>query len=125
MLAALAEHKAIGLAAPQIGRTERLIVVDTRKADRLFGQCMIMFNPEINYKDDEKFPYAEGCLSFPGKTIPIKDRSGAIIVSYMDELGKPRRSTFMGLTAVCIQHECDHLDGILIIDHEEKKNVRT
>jgi peptide deformylase len=124
MFAALAEHKAIGLAAPQVGRLERLIVIDTTKADKAFGQAWIMFNPEILYSDAEKFPYIEGCLSFPDKNIPIADRSGAVTVSFMDDQGKSHWRVFMGLTAVCIQHEIDHLNGILMIDHEEKKNVR-
>lgn len=121
MLTALESHKAIGLAAPQIGHSIRLIVVDTIKADPLHGQRMIMFNPEINFRDDEKFPYAEGCLSFPDKTIPIKDRSIAINVSFTDSQGKRHWRVFMGLTAVCVAHEIDHLDGILFIDHAETK----
>jgi len=118
MLASLAEHKAIGLAAPQVGRTESLIVIDTRKADPQFGQILMMFNPVVNYMDDEKFPYIEGCLSFPDKMVATK-RSGAITVSFTDELGKRHWRVFMGLTAVCIQHEIDHLEGILFIDHEK------
>lgn len=120
MLAALAEHKAIGLAAPQIGRTEQLIVIDTLKSDKDFGRRMMMFNPVISFTDDEKFPYIEGCLSFPHKMVPTA-RSGAITVIYTDDLGSQHWRVFMGLTAVCIAHEIDHLNGILFIDHKEKK----
>src|SRR5579859_3531822 len=115
MLLALDSNKAMGLAAPQIGRSEQLIVIDTRKADKMFGQHMMMFNPKILYKDEEKFPYVEGCLSFPGKDVPTADRSSAITVSFIDDCGRHHWRVFMGLTAVCIQHEIDHLNGILMI----------
>ena len=120
MLAALEGYKAIGLAAPQIGRTERLIVIDTLKADPAFGQRLMMFNPEITFSDNEKFPYTEGCLSFPNKQVPTA-RSGIITVLFTDDLGKRHWRAFTGLTAVCIAHEIDHLNGILMTDYEEKK----
>ena len=113
----------IGLAAQQVGDLNRLIVLDCSKDEeepRLFK----MINPEIKTKTEIKTKIEEGCLSIPGFNAEV-ERYAEITVNFLDTDGKKNEINFNGLEAICIQHEVDHLNGILFIDHltRLKKNM--
>lgn len=103
----------IGLAAPQIGELLRIIVVDVSIKERGNG-LIVLVNPEIVHAEGE-ITYEEGCLSVPDFTVKVK-RSSSIVVRGMDMNEIPLELKAEGLEAVAIQHEIDHLNGILIID---------
>lgn len=103
----------VGLAAPQIGVSLRLFIVDTA-ADDEPSQLRVFINPEI-VKREGKMVWEEGCLSFPGVHEEI-ERSARVTVRALDEKGKPFELTAEDLLSVAIQHENDHLDGVLMID---------
>jgi len=99
----------IGLAAPQVGVSRRMIVVNNGEED------IAMVNPRIISKRGRSV-MEEGCLSVPQKAVRVK-RAGSVIVSYTDEEGKRAQREFKGLAAHVVQHEIDHLNGKLILDH--------
>jgi peptide deformylase len=103
----------VGLAATQIGEPHRLFLVDVAAEDEP-SNLIVFINPEITETVGEQTG-AEGCLSFPGITEDIK-RSGKVRVKALDKDGKPFELTAEGLLSVAIQHENDHLDGVLMID---------
>jgi peptide deformylase len=103
-----------GLAAPQIGVALRLFVIDTAGEDEP-SALRVFINPEIVAKDG-KAVWEEGCLSFPGVHEEI-ERAATITVRAIDEHGKPVELVAEGLLGVAVQHENDHLDGVLMIDH--------
>ncbi len=103
----------VGLAATQIGEPHRLFIVDVASEDEP-SNLMVFINPEIVRKDGEE-QGPEGCLSFPGITEDIK-RATRVTVRALDRTGKPFELSAEGLLAVAIQHEIDHLDGVLMID---------
>ena len=107
----------VGLAAAQVGVAERLIVVDVGDDEDEGREARLykMANPEIVHREG-KLDYEEGCLSIPGIKDLVK-RSAAVVVQGLDENGKEVEVEAEGLLAVCFQHEIDHLDGILFIDH--------
>lgn len=111
---AMDEFKGVGLAAPQIGRDLRLIVVTD---DRQGFTAMI--NPIITFSSKEKILSEEGCLSVPG-VYGLVRRAAKIRYSYIDTHGKKITAKAKGLTAIIVQHECDHLNGVLFIDKAEK-----
>jgi len=102
----------VGLAAPQVDRLERIIVIDISE-DRSQPLCFI--NPEILSTEGEEV-MEEGCLSVPGIYEKVK-RANSIRISYLDREGKPSEMEVDGLLSVCIQHEIDHLDGKLFVDY--------
>ncbi len=107
----------VGLAAAQVGIKERLIVVDVGE-DEESGRVPKLYklvNPEI-IESSGKIEYEEGCLSIPGPKEVVK-RPGEVIVEALDENGKKITIEAEGLLAVCLQHEIDHLNGVLFIDH--------
>lgn len=109
----------IGLAAPQVGDLRRVIVVDV--ANREAGgpgppAPLQMANPEIIEVSDEDITWTEGCLSLPEHYADVV-RPGGCRVRYLDREGEIREVQAEGVLAVCIQHEIDHLDGILFVDH--------
>ncbi|ARA91817.1 peptide deformylase [Rhodothermaceae bacterium RA] len=111
----------IGLAAPQVGRTERLFVVDlTPMADEIDEevppQPMVFINPTITEESEETTEFEEGCLSIP-EIREIVRRPERIRVEYRDRNFTPQVLEADGLLARVIQHELDHLDGILFVDH--------
>lgn len=116
MLSTMYEAPGIGLAAPQVGVLERLVVVDCVKEEGEVARPLIMFNPKILSSSDETNVYEEGCLSIPEQFADVT-RPAEVDVVWMDENGKEQREGFDGLWATCIQHEIDHLDGKLFIDH--------
>ena len=104
----------IGLAAPQISISQRLIVMDCGKDET--PELFKMFNPEIISRSDELAVLEEGCLSIPDQTADV-ERPASVEVKYTDIAGGEQRLTCEGLLAACVQHEVDHLDGMLFIDH--------
>ncbi|MEM8950097.1 MAG: peptide deformylase [Pseudomonadota bacterium] len=104
----------IGLAAPQVGVLKRFFVVDVGEKDARDPRFFI--NPEITSRSDVKSVYEEGCLSLP-KQFGDVERAEAIGLRYQDRTGKERSLEADGMLARCIQHEMDHLDGILFVDH--------
>ena len=108
----------IGLAAIQIGIPKRIIVMDIGK-DQKKKEPMFFVNPVIKNKNLEKATYEEGCLSVPGQFAEI-ERPNKCDVEYLDYTGKKKLLKADGLLATCIQHEMDHLEGILFIDYLSK-----
>lgn len=108
------EAPGIGLAAPQVGEMLRLIVVDLMRDNR--PEPMVLVNPTILGVGSEWVTREEGCLSLPGMYADVS-RPGNVTVGYHDLGGKPQRREADGLLAACLQHEIDHLDGVLFVDH--------
>ena len=108
----------IGLAAVQIGVLKRIVVIDISK-DPEKKEPMYFINPEISCKSDFKESYEEGCLSIPDQFAKI-ERPSKCIVKFLDYNGSKKELKAEGLLATCIQHEIDHLNGILFIDYLSK-----
>lgn len=102
----------VGLAAPQIGQHIRLIVLNTKDGP------VCLFNPELIKKSLAKEIAEEGCLSIPGVFGPVKRYKG-VVCAYLDSDGEPKKMDGKGLLARAMQHEIDHLDGVLFIDKLE------
>ena len=120
MLETLYAAPGIGLAAIQVGVAKRIIVMDiTRDRDKEPKNPMYFINPEIITKSKDSLAYEEGCLSVPGQFAEITRPSNCYI-KYLDYYGKPQELKAEGLLATCIQHEIDHLVGILFIDYLSK-----
>ncbi|QQS20573.1 MAG: peptide deformylase [Candidatus Moraniibacteriota bacterium] len=113
MFDSLRAANGIGLAAPQIDQSIRLAVVEVE------NERLVLVNPKITSFSREKILFEEGCLSLPGQFFLI-ERSERITVRYQDETGKEKKRKATGLLAIVIQHEVDHLDGILIADRYER-----
>jgi peptide deformylase len=116
MLKTMYEAPGIGLAAPQVGVLNRLIVLDCIKAEGEAPRPLIMFNPEVIASSDELNTYEEGCLSIPDQYADVT-RPAEVEVRWIDRDGTERSETFDKLWATCVQHEIDHLDGKLFIDY--------
>ena len=116
MLETMYAAPGIGLAAPQVGEMNRLIVLDCVKPDEAAPRPLIMFNPEIVASSDETNVYEEGCLSIPEHYADVT-RPKEVEVAWLDRNGKAQQEVFDGLWATCVQHEIDHLDGKLFIDY--------
>ncbi len=110
----------VGLAAPQVGETMRIFVADVGELDDegkiKQGKPYKFVNPEIVEMSDDLFVYDEGCLSIPG-FFEERERPNTIKLKYLDETGKEHVEEFDGLMSFCIQHEIEHLDGVLFTDH--------
>tara|TARA_B100000029_G_C17129498_1_gene798204 strand:+ start:163 stop:687 length:525 start_codon:yes stop_codon:yes gene_type:complete len=118
MLETMYKAPGIGLAAVQIGVLKRVVVMDvSRETDK--KEPMYFVNPEIVWKSNEKATYEEGCLSIPNQFANI-ERSEKCTVKYLDYFGAEKEIKAEGLLATCIQHEIDHLNGILFIDYLSK-----
>jgi len=118
MILTMHNHKGIGLAAPQVGLNQRIIVLDVGQGP------MAVINPQILKKSGSEV-LEEGCLSLPGVTLPIK-RAQRIKIKYIDENNAEVEAECEDLMARVIQHETDHLDGKLILDYagkDEKKQL--
>ncbi|RPG94655.1 MAG: peptide deformylase [Candidatus Pelagibacter sp. TMED286] len=118
MLETMYAANGIGLAAIQIGVPKRIIVMDLSK-DENIKEPRYFVNPVIKSKDNLKSTYEEGCLSVPNQFAEI-DRPKKCDVEYLDYNGKKKLLKAEGLLATCIQHEMDHLEGILFIDYLSK-----
>ncbi len=115
MLETMYEAPGIGLAAIQVGVPRRLLVIDISKEDE--GKRPLVFiNPEIITSSDERSVYEEGCLSIPDYYAEV-ERPASVTVKSIDRDGKEQVTEAEGLLATCLQHEIDHLNGILFIDH--------
>lgn len=115
MLETMYSAPGIGLAAPQIGELKRVIVVDVAK-DEEPRNPHALINPELVWVSDEDASYEEGCLSVPEHYAEVT-RPARVRVRFLDREGKASELEAEGLLATVVQHEMDHLDGILFIDH--------
>ncbi|WP_417523011.1 peptide deformylase [Marinovum sp.] len=116
MLETMYAAPGIGLAAPQIGVLDRLIVMDCEKDDTQPPKPVVMFNPEIIDSSDDLNTYEEGCLSIPEQFAEVT-RPAEVRVRWLDRDGNLQEQDMDGLWATCVQHEIDHLDGKLFIDY--------
>jgi peptide deformylase len=110
----------IGLAAIQVGVPKRILVIDLQEPEEEGGEPVkdprVFINPEIVTASDQEVPYNEGCLSVPEQYAEV-DRPDRITARWLDENGQAHEEEIDGLLAVCLQHEMDHLNGVLFIDH--------
>ncbi len=116
MLHTMYDAPGIGLAAPQVGTLQRLIVADCVKEEGAAPQPMVMLNPRVTWASDETAVYDEGCLSIPEHYGEV-ERPSEVDVRWQDLDMIERSERFTGLWATCLQHEIDHLDGKLFIDY--------
>ena len=118
MLETMYDAPGIGLAAIQIAVQSRVVVLDIakRKDDAASADPICLANPEIRWISEERSTYEEGCLSIPEYYEDV-ERPARVRVGYLDRNGKPQEIEADGLLATCLQHEIDHLNGILFIDH--------
>jgi peptide deformylase len=115
MLATMYDAPGIGLAAPQIGISRRLIVMDPAKEDQP-RTPMVMLNPEILDRSEELRVHEEGCLSIPEFTADV-ERPAETRVAYIDPEGQKQEAELEGIWSTLVQHEIDHLNGVLFIDY--------
>lgn len=110
----------VGLAAPQIGRNDRIVVIDSDPVGETFPECVgrkfTLINPEITILDGDPVSRAEGCLSLPGLSENVS-RVEHILLKWIDEDFNSHEEELSGFLARIVQHECDHLEGKLYIDH--------
>ena len=117
MLETMYDAPGRGLAAPQIGLGLRLFVMDVAWKDGT-SDPRVFVNPEVVEASEETVTREEGCLSIPGRTSRVT-RPGAVTLRWQDPDGLAQEERFEGFAATCVQHEIDHLDGILCTDREE------
>jgi len=114
------ESEGVGLAAPQIGLNDRIVVIDADPVGDSFPECagrkLTLINPKIEILDGDKVSRAEGCLSLPGLSENVQ-RVEHIRLTWVDEDFNPHEEEISGFLARIVQHECDHLEGKLYIDH--------
>ncbi|MBB3388839.1 MULTISPECIES: peptide deformylase [unclassified Rhizobium] len=115
MLETMYDAPGIGLAAIQIGIARRMLVIDLSKEGE-DKQPLVFINPEIVSSSDDRSVYEEGCLSIPDYYAEV-ERPAKVTVKYLDREGKEQSVEADGLLATCLQHEIDHLNGVLFIDH--------
>ena len=118
MLETMYDAPGIGLAAIQIGVARRMLVLDVSK-DGEDKKPLVFINPEIVASSDARSVYEEGCLSIPDYYAEV-ERPAGITVRHLDREGKEQVTEADGLLATCLQHEIDHLNGVLFIDHISK-----
>ena len=120
MFATMYAAPGIGLAAIQVGVPLRVLVIDLQEPEEEDGEPVrdprVFINPEILTASEQEVPYTEGCLSVPDQFAEV-DRPDRIRARWMELDGKVREEEIQGLLAVCLQHEMDHLNGVLFIDH--------
>lgn len=132
MIDTMHEARGVGLAAPQVNRTESVCVIDIpegcedEEEDEVFNarveQPLVMFNPVIIAKSGKKNG-KEGCLSFPNMSGEVV-RASQVTCQYMDLEGRVQAITVRGFLARAVQHECDHLNGILYVDHYTEEQMK-
>lgn len=117
MLETMYKAPGIGLAANQVGLLNRVLVMDIAQRETPESRKPIcMINPEIIWASEEPSLWEEGCLSIPGQYAEV-ERPLEVRVRYLDQQGKTQEDVFSGLGSHCVQHEIDHLNGVLFIDH--------
>ncbi len=119
MLRSMYSAKGIGLAAPQVGIEKNLLVIDL-DIENPSSPPFVFINPKIIGSSASIETYEEGCLSIPGVYLDVL-RPSSIRLSFRDEMGRPKKMNADGLLARCIQHEMDHLDGVLFVDRVKNK----
>lgn len=115
MLETMYAEKGIGLAAIQVGVPKRVIVADVHKPEDPPAPIKLV-NPEVVWTSEERLIYEEGCLSLPEQYAEV-ERPAEARIRYLDEHGEAQEIEAKGTLAVCLQHEIDHLEGILFVDH--------
>jgi peptide deformylase len=119
MLKTMYEAPGIGLAAIQVGEPRRIVTIDIAREEEPKSPLFLV-NPEIVWRsDDERAVYEEGCLSIPDYYAEV-ERPARVRFRYVDYHGQPQEQEADGLLAVCVQHEVDHLNGVLFIDYLSK-----
>lgn len=118
MLETMYDAPGVGLAAPQVGILQRIVVIDVTR-DNEPKHPYKMINPVITAHSEKTLMHDEGCLSVPEQYAPV-ERFETVTVEYTDENGKKQTLSADGLLAICIQHELEHLEGKLFIDHLSK-----
>jgi peptide deformylase len=116
MLQTMYDAPGIGLAAPQVGHLVRMLVMDCVKDDSAAPRPLVLINPDITWVSDAKSTYEEGCLSIPEHYAEV-ERPAEVEVRWTTLDGTQATERFAGLWATCVQHEIDHLNGKLFIDH--------
>ena len=116
MLATMYDAPGIGLAAPQVGVMDRILVMDCVKDENEPPRPMVLINPVVTWTSEELNTYEEGCLSIPEQYADV-NRPAEVKVRWLDLEGQEQKEHFDGLWATCVQHEIDHLDGKLFIDY--------
>jgi peptide deformylase len=123
MFETMYEAPGIGLAAVQVGVPKRLLVIDLQEkdeeTDETIREPLVFINPEILDTSEELSVYNEGCLSVPDQYADV-ERPAVIRARWLDREGKAHEEQIDGMLATCLQHEMDHLEGILFIDHLSK-----
>ncbi len=114
MLVSMYSAKGIGLAAPQVGIHKQILVIDI-DLENSTTPPLVLINPEIISTSSSLETYEEGCLSIPGVYLNVI-RPSTIKISFRDEMGRPKKMNADGLISRCIQHEMDHLNGVLFVD---------
>lgn len=104
-----------GLAAPQVGENLRLFVMDCHWKDGADRAPQVFLNPAITWRSDDEAVNEEGCLSIPGAPVDVR-RPASVRMAWTDLDGAVHERTFVGFEATCVQHETDHLDGVLNVD---------
>ena len=123
MLQTMYSEDGIGLAAPQVGVNKQLLVIDADPEDEK-NRPLILINPKVTSYSKELATGQEGCLSIPGVYLDVI-RPAAVEISYKDESGRPRKLKADDLVARVIQHEMDHLNGVLFVDRVENSIALT
>lgn len=123
MLQSMYTADGIGLAAPQVGIQKQVIVVDC-DLENPATPPLVLINPVIKKFGGNECVYQEGCLSIPGVYLDVK-RPEIIEVAFKDERGRPQKMTANGIVSRCIQHEMDHLKGVLFVDRVENQLALT
>ncbi|MEM6463175.1 MAG: peptide deformylase [Pseudomonadota bacterium] len=118
MLETMYDAPGIGLAAIQVGIPRRMLVIDCSKEDE-DKDPLVFINPQIVAQSDDRSAYEEGCLSIPDYYAEV-ERPSEVTVDYVDRDGNKQQLEADGLLATCLQHEIDHLNGVLFIDHISK-----
>jgi len=116
MLETMYAAPGVGLAAVQVGVLRRMLVIDTARGDDEPKRPLMLINPEIVFRGDTPRVHEEGCLSIPEMYAEVQ-RPALVRVRYVDIEGKKQEEDFQDLLATVVQHEIDHLDGLLFIDH--------
>lgn len=116
MLETMYAAPGIGLAAIQVAVPKRVIVLDTTPEDAEERQPLFLVNPEVTWESEERNIYSEGCLSVPEHYADV-ERPASVRVKYLDYNGEMCEDLMEGLTATCVQHEIDHLNGVVFIDY--------
>jgi peptide deformylase len=116
MLETMYDAPGIGLAAPQVGVSRRLLVMDCVKEEGAAPRPMVLINPEITWESEALNTYEEGCLSIPEQYADVT-RPAEVEIAWTGLDGKRHQERFDKLWATCVQHEIDHLNGTLFIDH--------